>query len=176
MRDGEVVLRRASMEDLEPMWHLIYDDLAWKQFDAPYYPHPSWTLDEFRNGYFQRLLDGRTALVIEVDGALVGTVTAHWIDAATRWLELGITLYSPDSWGKQIGRRALRMWITDLFGRFEIAHVGLTTWSGNPRMISTARSVGMQIEARIPKVRYFDGEYHDSVKLGVLREDWKANT
>lgn len=175
LRDRELLLRPATEEDLELLWRLIHDDLAWKRLDAPYYPPPTWTLEEFRAGYFQVLSGGGSDLVVEVNGEPVGVVTYTWEDETTRWLEVGIVLYSPGSWGRRLGRRALRLWVSHLFSRFEVEHIGLTTWSGNPRMIGCAESVGMTLEARVRKVRYFEGEYYDSVKLGVLREEWQAD-
>lgn len=50
----------------------------------------------------------------------------------------------------------------------------MTTWSGNPRMMSLALKLGFQQEARLRKVRYYDGKYYDSVKYGVLRSEWQA--
>ncbi len=60
-----------------------------------------------------------------------------------------------------------------MFKRFpDIQRVGLTTWSKNERMIKVAKKLGLQEEGRIRKVRYYQNEYYDSVKLGVLREEW----
>ena len=68
--------------------------------------------------------------------------------------------------------RALPQWISHLFSVLEIERVGLTTWSGNPRMMACAEKLGFQQEARLRKVRYYQGEYYDSVKYGVLRSEW----
>lgn len=174
LRDHELLLRTDTETDLEPMWRLIHEDQTWKQFDAPYFPPPNWTLEEFDAGYFQTLLRGTDDLVVDVNAEPVGVVSFWWEDEATRWLEVGIVLYSPNSWGHQIGRRALSLWISHLFERFEVEHIGLTTWSGNPRMIACAAALGISQEARIRKVRYFKGEYFDSIKLGVLRDEWLA--
>ena len=35
--------------------------------------------------------------------------------------------------------------------------------------------LGMQLEARIRKVRYYEGHYYDSIRMGVLREQWEEN-
>ena len=59
-----------------------------------------------------------------------------------------------------------RLWFT------ELEHLGLTTWSGNVRMMSCAHGLGWQQEACIRRVRYWQGTYYDSVKYGVLREEW----
>lgn len=36
----------------------------------------------------------------------------------------------------------------------------------------TAEKLGMTKEAHIRKVRYWQGHYHDSIKYGILREEW----
>lgn len=42
-------------------------------------------------------------------------------------------------------------------------------------MIRVGEKLGMQLEARIRKVRYYDGVYYDSIRMGMLREEWEAN-
>jgi len=41
-------------------------------------------------------------------------------------------------------------------------------------MIGLAKSVGMKQEARVRQVRYYQDRYWDSVKYGILREEWQA--
>lgn len=66
------------------------------------------------------------------------------------------------------------LWITYLFEKFpDIRRIGLTTWSKNERMIRLAKKLGLIEEGRIRQVCYYEGHYYDSVKLGVLREEWK---
>lgn len=40
-------------------------------------------------------------------------------------------------------------------------------------MIRLAKKLGLIEEGRIRQVCYYEGHYYDSVKLGVLREEWK---
>lgn len=91
----------------------------------------------------------------------------------TKWLKVGIVIYDPHYWNKGIDREALQLWITYLFEKFpDLCRIGLTTWSKNERMVRLAKKLGLLEEGRIRKVRYYEGEYYDSVKLGVLREEW----
>ena len=39
-------------------------------------------------------------------------------------------------------------------------------------MIKTAAKIGMKEEARIREARIVNGEYFDSVKMGILRREW----
>ncbi|MGN1292109.1 MAG: GNAT family N-acetyltransferase, partial [Levilactobacillus brevis] len=59
-----------------------------------------------------------------------------------------------------------------LWTQTPLPHIGLTTWSGNQRMCHLAESLGLREEARVRQVRYWQGRYWDSVKYGVLREEW----
>ena len=172
LRNENLVLRKAVEDDLVHLWELIYGDLEWKKFDGPYYPFRLASVDQFREGFFQRLVEGDRALLIEYDGEVIGLVSYYWEDEKTRWLEAGIALYQSTNWGKGIGRKALVPWVTHLFETLEIERVGMTTWSGNPRMIACGKAVGFQVEGVLRKVRYHEGEYYDSVKLGVLRSEW----
>jgi RimJ/RimL family protein N-acetyltransferase len=53
-----------------------------------------------------------------------------------------------------------------------LVRIGLTTWSGNQRMIRCAEKLGMKLEGRLRKCRFYNGEYYDSIRMGVLREEW----
>ena len=42
-------------------------------------------------------------------------------------------------------------------------------------MMRLADKLGLMCEARIRRVRYFNGVYYDSVKYGILREEYFNN-
>ena len=167
-----VQLRKASDHDKVTLFELITTHTEWLAFNGPYIPYEPPTMQSFENRLFKRLKQGDEALLVEFNSEVVGTVSFYWVDERTRWLEVGIVIYDSNYWGQQVGRRALIAWVTHIFNNYEVERVGLTTWSGNPRMIASAQAIGMQVEARLRKVRYYNGVYYDSVKLGVLREEW----
>ncbi|OOF03880.1 hypothetical protein BZG80_09035 [Salinivibrio sp. MA440] len=167
-----VSIRAAQRQEARYFWHNIYHSRAWKQYDAPYSPIEPVSYWSFRFGLFRRFLAGDTAQVICVDNKPVGYVTYYWEDKRTRWLEVGITIFDPACWGKGTGRQALTLWIDQLFARQAVNRIGLTTWSGNIGMMRCARALGMREEGRLRAVRYYQGEYYDSLRYGVLREEW----
>ena len=85
-------------------------------------------------------------------------------------------IYDSRYWGRGIARNALTLWVDHLFQSLDIARVGLTTWSGNPQMMACAQKLGFQQEARLRKVRYFNGQYYDSVKYGMLKSEWAIHS
>jgi RimJ/RimL family protein N-acetyltransferase len=88
-------------------------------------------------------------------------------------METGIVLYDSRYWSGGYGTEAFSMWIDYLFTHLDVVRLGISTWSGNERMIRLARKIGMVEEGRIRKARMVRGEYFDSVKMGLLREEWE---
>jgi len=42
-------------------------------------------------------------------------------------------------------------------------------------MIKVGEKLGMMMEARLRKCRFYNGEYYDSIRMGILREEWENN-
>lgn len=169
----DVCLRTARRDETTYLWRSIYIEKEWKIYDAPYYPLEHQSRFQFRFNLFKRLREAKTAMVIDYQGEAVGYLSSYWEDQSTRWLEVGITIFTSNFWGKHIGRKALTLWISHLFEKTDVERIGLTTWSGNPRMMKCAEALGMRQEGRMRKVRYYQGHYYDSLRYGVLRDEWK---
>ena len=167
-----IMLRKPEDTEAEALYHLMISDEKWTEFNGPYFGYTRPTFEDFVAGTFNRLKQGVNALAIEYCGRLIGTVTYYWEDEHTRWLEAGIVIFDSSLWGSGIGKQALIPWITYIFDSLELERVGMTTWSGNPRMIASAISIGFQVEGTLRKVRYYNGVYYDSIKLGVTRDEW----
>ncbi|WP_440896653.1 GNAT family N-acetyltransferase [Amphibacillus sp. Q70] len=173
-KDKNLIIRPIEKKDLSRLWELIYQEEKpeWKKWDAPYFPHQTKSYETFVSEQGDWIAS-KNYWVIEVDGDVRGTVSYYWEHEPSRWLEIGIVLHEAESWGKGVGTRALNLWINHLFNQLPLVRVGLTTWSGNQRMIRVAEKLGMQMEARIRKVRYYNGKYYDSIRMGILREEWE---
>lgn len=172
-KDKELTIRPIKEKDLYKVWELVFKEDApeWKKWDAPYYPHTSKTYEEFSQTS-DSWVDQPDLWAIESNEHFIGVVTCYWEHEPSRWLEMGIILYESNNWGKGIGTRALSMWTDHLFNTLPLVRVGLTTWSGNERMIRVGEKLGMKMEARVRKVRLYNDHYYDSIKMGLLREEW----
>ncbi|TQP08500.1 GNAT family N-acetyltransferase [Vibrio cholerae] len=171
--DLPVDVRPAQENELERLFKLMTEHNEWTRFNAPYFPYSHPTLADFADSTFQRLLVGSDMQLVICNELPVGTVSCYWECEETRWLEAGIVIYDESYWGKGIASIALSQWISYLFKTQEIERVGMTTWSGNDRMMSLATRLGLKQEARLRKVRYYEGIYYDSVKYGVIRSEWE---
>ncbi|MFS0752112.1 GNAT family N-acetyltransferase [Oceanobacillus sp. 1P07AA] len=172
-KDQKLTIRPIQEKDLKRLWELIYkeENPEWKQWDAPYFSHESMSYERFMKEA-EAWINAKSRWVICVNNDVHGTVSYYYEDEQKNWLEMGIIFYEGSNWGMGYGTKALKLWINHLFEQLPVVRVGLTTWSGNKRMIRVAEKLGMMMEGKIRKVRYYNGEYYDSIRMGILREEW----
>jgi RimJ/RimL family protein N-acetyltransferase len=172
-----VTLKPLEEKDLKTCWEYIYGtpNPEWKKWDAPYFALNHVNFADFVSNYKknQQSEQEKKQLII-VDKKIIGMVSYYWKYEPTKWLEAGIIIYDPNYWSGDFGTEALNLWVDHLFKTKDIPRVGITTWSGNKRMMRAAEKVGMQLEGRMRKCRYYNGEYYDSIRMGVLREEWEG--
>lgn len=173
-----LTLQAFTIDQLKTIWQIGHSQPAprWKEFAAPYFDdYQAFNrFEDFQQAPLYQWLQQDSVRAILLDENPIGFVSYYWECQATRWLEIGIEIYDDSIWGNGYGTHALRLWIDHIFNQFpELEHIGLTTWSGNPGMMRTAEKLGMTKEAHIRKVRYWKGEYYDSIKYGILREEWE---
>lgn len=173
-----ISMRAIRERDLATIWQIGFREEApeWKNWDGPYFDdyEPYKSLAEFAEAQAQHFLrDDRYAIFL--GDQLIGIVSRYWENEKTLWLEIGIVIFQAQYWSSGYGTEALRLWIDKTFADFpRLEHIGLTTWSGNERMMRAALKMGFQLEGQIRKVRYWQGQYYDSMKYGILREEWQA--
>ncbi|WP_211747612.1 GNAT family protein [Paenibacillus sp. Marseille-Q4541] len=178
LQSDDVVLRTIEEADIEELYHLLYGEAnpEWKKWDAPYYPLERESRESFRESV-QKVSSKEVSswIIIEVNGLIVGTVSYYIEDSLSMWIETGIVMYRSGNWNKGIGTKAMKLWIAYLFQALPIVRIGITTWSGNVRMMNVGTKLGMQIEGRMRKCRVVDGVYYDSIRMGMLREEWEQH-
>ncbi|WP_117168019.1 GNAT family N-acetyltransferase [Paraliobacillus sediminis] len=174
----KVVLKEASQEDIDTLYYWRYEEeeQSAKKWNGPYIPENFLTKNDYKLSWKNNtaLYSGvPDTLVILVGDKLIGTVGAYWIDRNTNWLETGIVIYDKNYWNGGYGYEAYKLWIDFLFKSTNLHRLGMSTWSGNDRMMKVAEKVGMQVEARIRDARIVDDTYYDAIKMGILRKEWQ---
>ncbi|WP_404328199.1 GNAT family N-acetyltransferase [Mesobacillus maritimus] len=176
---NKVVLKAATTEDIDELYFWKYEEKgqAAKKWNGPYIPEEKISKEEYRIQWKQEIFPGIPgSLIIKSGGKAIGYVGSYWVDQNTNWLETGIVIYDKNFWNGGYGTEAYQRWINYLFASTDIHRLGMSTWSGNIRMMKVAERIGMKEEARIRNARIVDGEYFDAIKMGILREEWEGKT
>lgn len=177
VQTNKVQLLPFSKSYLQTIWKIGFstEKPEWTKWNAPYFNdyRPFQDKKSFEESPVAAFLMGEDCRCIVAGDQPVGMVSKSWVDEATRWLEIGIVIYDDQLWGQGIATIALKMWVDAIFQEIDaLEHIGMTTWSGNSAMMAVAEKLGFLKEGQIRKVRYYQGQYYDSMKYGVLREEW----
>lgn len=101
----------------------------------------------------------------------VGQIDLIRMDTQARHGEMAIVL-CPDSQNRDIGKEAIRLLLSCAFETWNLHRVYLRVDADNVRAIACYRSCGFREEGRMRDDRYWGGRYHDTVCMGILREEW----
>ncbi|MBN2899889.1 MAG: GNAT family N-acetyltransferase [Clostridia bacterium] len=181
MKADAIILRKLQIEDLEAYERLTHPSKAFHRFNGPYFKkETAEDLGEKMKAWRCNFLSGNLAFIEQrmvitalETKELIGEVSWYWKSQETDWMEVGIVIFNEAYWGKGIGMIALKRWIDLVFESFpQLVRIGLTTWSGNVRMMGLAEKLGMKKEAVYRKARIVEGDYYDSVSYGVLKAEW----
>lgn len=172
----KVVLKQATNKDIDELyfWKFEEEKQEAKKWNGPYITEEKITKEEYRKKWEQEIFSGiPSSVVIKSNEKVIGDVGAYWVDKNTNWLETGIVIYDSDFWNGGYGSESYKLWIDYLFTATNLHRLGMSTWSGNVRMMKVAKKLGMTEEARIRDARIVNGEYFDAIKMGILRKEWE---
>lgn len=178
----KIILRELRLNDLDDYLKWKHPSREYHKYNGPYYEKE--TEEELKKsveGYREEIKKGKVKVLVdkkiiankETD-EIIGEVNWYWKSEETLWMELGIVIFNEKYWGQGLGSIVLKMWVNEKFSDHPaLVRLGVSTWSGNERMMKLAEKLGFKKEAIYRKARIVNGKYFDSVSYGVLREEWE---
>ncbi|MCM3719002.1 GNAT family N-acetyltransferase [Fictibacillus phosphorivorans] len=106
------------------------------------------------------------------DARHIGSIGYRDLHIVSRRCVVGIGIGEKELWGKGYGTDALKALVSYLFKTMNLRRIQLDTWSGNTRAIRSYEKVGFVIEGRLREDTFIDGNYYDTIVMGLLREDF----
>ena len=138
--------------------------------------HRSFTLIELRTWAAARAdVEDRLDLSI-VDassGCWIGELAINDWDADNRSCGFRIAL-GPNGRNRGLGTEATRLIVDYVFTHLPIHRIGLEVFAFNPRAAHVYESVGFIREGVMRSALLWNGEYTDTILMGILRPDWLA--
>ena len=137
-----------------------------------------------REALLERLRDSSGALedpratnfrwMVEVEGALVGSVSARDLSRFQGRVEIGYLLAGTHQ-GRGLGTRVVSLLVDRLFTAWPFLHrVWLGTAADNLASQGLARKLGFQREGVLRQHYLIQGERRDEQVWGLLRPEWEA--
>jgi len=172
----QVYLRGLEREDLKLLHKMMNDEevMMW----ARSRPDTTVSMEELEKEYDAELKGDtsrrRTFLVIHrATQKPIGWATIRWWRPGHTTADIGIALSDKGYRGKGIGSE-VNLLLTQLaFDQYNMHKVELWTRGDNPAAIGSAQKNGYRIEGRLRDTVYFDGEFHEGVMMGILRDEYE---
>lgn len=93
-------------------------------------------------------------------------------DHPARRAELGIMIGDKTRWGQGIGLDAMETLLRFAFDNLNLNRVFLRVFDHNVRAQNLYRKLGFKEEGRLRQDIYHDGDYRDTILMGMLRGEW----
>lgn len=171
----KIQLRVLELEDAKEM-KKHWNDLEVRQFVDMVEPCSLEAEEEFiRNGWKGTKEKKGFTFGIELKSKklLIGTITLRKIDWINRTAELGISLFNKSYWGRGLGTEATKLMLDYGFSWLNLHHIWLAVLDFNARAVKCYEKVGFKETGKFRKQIYKKGEYHDSLVMDILQEEWK---
>lgn len=166
---GEAVyLRPFDVADAENLTAWIND---WRvaqnlQFRWPMSVHQE---EDFLASMYTSKTDMVVGICLKEDNRLIGGTGLHQIDPVNRRAVFGIFIGDPDEWGKGYGTDATRVMIAVAWDRLNLRRLELDVHAYNPAARRVYEKLGFQVEGVRREHTHFQGRYHDTYLMGLLR-------
>ena len=140
----------------------------------------AWPLNtlQSKDQIAEKFLDGSPDTyryaILDENELLIGTTGFKELNIPGRSATLYVVIGNKAYWGKGYGSDALITFVRFLFTQWNFHRISLDTWDENIRAIKAYEKVGFKIEGRQREARFVLGNYHDSILMGLLREEFLA--
>jgi RimJ/RimL family protein N-acetyltransferase len=113
--------------------------------------------------------------IVELDeGALVGAIHVQECDLRNGTFRYGISIFPPHR-GKGYASEAIRLVLRHYFRERRYQKCTIEVYSFNAASIRLHERLGFTLEARLRRMTYTQGAFHDSLTYGITREEFEAS-
>lgn len=174
MFEGKLVrLRAVRREDIKNSLEFFGDPEVLKNVRNGI-PFPLTEKDE------EKFLDGISGMndtygfsVETLDGKYIGNCGINKNDHKNSIATIGIFIGDKKYWGQGYGSDALKLLVDFIFMEMNMNKISLDVFSFNKRAIRCYEKNGFKVEGIFKQDIFRGGEYHDTIAMAILRDEWK---
>jgi RimJ/RimL family protein N-acetyltransferase len=111
-------------------------------------------------------------IMTRADDRFIGVTGLHAIDFKNRKAVFGISIGEKGEWDRGYGSEATALMVEYAFDTLNLNRVTLQVYGHNRRGIKVYERAGFQREGVLRQDNFVEGQYHDTLTMGILREEW----
>ncbi len=155
-------------EDLPLLKDWLTDNGVYRNLYQLYHP---MSMDELRTWYQNEKNQGAHLFKYRTESNdMSGIAIVHYIHLKNRCGEISFIIH-PRLQGQGHGRDLLDRLVTYSFSILNLNKISFHTTEYNDAMKHIAASYGFSLEGTFRRELYFDGEYHDILRFGMLFDE-----
>jgi RimJ/RimL family protein N-acetyltransferase len=167
-------LRAYRKDDIDAAQAFI-NDAEIRQFLMPGVPFPMTREDEEKFiAEISAFKDTYVFAIETLEGRYIGGCGINHVDWKNRFCEIGILIGDKSLWGKGYGTDAFGVLVRFAFEQMNLNKVKLRVYDFNQRGIKSYTKLGFKHEGAMRQELFKDGQYHDIIMMGLLREEWES--
>lgn len=175
LQSKRIVFRKMEIEDI-PTYHQWRNDLEVMQttnLDLDRY-----SVEETKQ-FVETVILGseqsKTYILEERDEkTAIGITSLIHIDYKNRNAECVIDIGNKEYWGKGYATEALQLLLDYAFLELNMHRIALRVFSFNEKAIHVYKKIGFMEEGRSRESIYRNGEWHDIIHMGILKEEYRS--
>jgi RimJ/RimL family protein N-acetyltransferase len=173
IKGEKITLRPYRLSDAEAILRGASDPVARRLTGT----HATFTLEQTQN-YVARYetAEDRVGFIIAHPATLepLGEIVLLGIDEDNRNAGLRIAIFNQEDFSKGYGSEAIRLVVNHGFKELNLHRISLEVFDFNPRAIHVYEKVGFKREGVMRDALFYDGEYHNTIMMGILESEWQV--
>ncbi|MGE6204400.1 GNAT family N-acetyltransferase [Guptibacillus hwajinpoensis] len=103
----------------------------------------------------------------------IGDIAMLDIDHQNRKAVVRISIFDSAFWGNGFGTEGMSLLLEYGFNVLNLNRIGLDVFAFNERGIKSYKKLGFKQEGRIREDLFYNGDYHDSILMGVMKNEFQ---
>lgn len=172
VNEKDILLRPVRKSDLEYLLKWM-NDLEVNQYLNNHFPITEITEAKWIEELSTTRRNTDIVFVIEVEQKPIGICGLHRINLIDQNAGMGMAIGEKEYWEKGYGTESLKLLVDFAFRNLNLNSLSTGAIDFNERSIKMQEKVGFRREG-IRRQRFSkNGEFHDEILFGLLREEWE---
>jgi len=169
----KIYLRGLERKDLEgDYFDWLNDSEVTRFLDSGFLPNSMEKMDDYYGNVALSPDNVMLAIIDKESDRHVGNIKLGPINWITRVAPLGIMVGNKEYWGRGYGTEAIQLVVNHAFGRLNLHKINAGIAADNTASVGAFGKAGFEIEGRAKSQFYLDGDYSDSLYVGITRDDY----